>query len=255
MTLPKLIVFDLDGTLYRGDDPCPDALDAVQALQNKAVAVRFMTNNSSKSPEAVADHLQRLGFRAAPDQVMTSALATAQYLASTDVQTAYVVGEDGLRDALTGHGITLTDTDPDAVVVGICRTFHYDQMNHAARLIRNGATFIASNEDATYPLADGNLSPGAGSIVAAIRTASGKDPVVIGKPHPTMLVALMAQAEVSPAETLVVGDRLDTDIECGRRAGCPTWLVLTGVQQDAVAGQNGSPTLRGLIDALDSGDY
>jgi 4-nitrophenyl phosphatase len=120
-------------------------------------------------------------------------------------------------------------SNPDAVVVGICKSFHYDLLSAAMQHIRSGSTFIATNSDTTYPLEGNRLIPGAGSLVAAIQACSGQTPEVLGKPNPLLIQQILAEVKVSPEQCLVVGDRLDTDIEAGRRAGCPCHLVLTGV--------------------------
>jgi 4-nitrophenyl phosphatase len=133
------------------------------------------------------------------------------------------------------------------VVVGICRTLTYEMIAQAADLIRAGAPFIATNTDATYPMAGGRLQPGAGAVVAAIQTAAGREPEVLGKPAPAMLLAAMKEAAVEPASTLMVGDRYETDIHCGQAAGCDTWLVTTGVVRDRPDGQPGGANLRELL--------
>jgi HAD superfamily hydrolase (TIGR01450 family) len=159
----------------------------------------------------------------------------------------FVVGEEGLVQTLLQAGVPVGDDAPDAVVVGISRGFNYDLLERAATFIRQGSVFIATNLDATYPLEKGRLQPGSGAIVAAIEVASGKKPDVLGKPFPDLAFLAIDSAGAAPEETLVVGDRIDTDIACGIAAGCDTFLVTTGVETQIPAGQAGGTDLRSLL--------
>jgi ribonucleotide monophosphatase NagD (HAD superfamily) len=141
-----------------------------------------------------------------------------------------------------------TGDEAESVVAGICQTFTYDLMNGAMQQILAGAKFIGTNPDPTYPMEGNKLIPGAGSIVAAVRACSGVEPLIIGKPNPTMINMVIEDLGLEPSDVLVVGDRQDTDIESGRRAGCPTHLVLTGVTTVPPNGQAYSLDLRGLLD-------
>ncbi|MBI1756886.1 MAG: HAD-IIA family hydrolase [Fimbriimonas ginsengisoli] len=145
-------------------------------------------------------------------------------------------------------GGVVGSAQPDAVVVGICRSLSYDLLDQAMNLILRGALFVATNRDATYPLEDGCLSPGAGAIVAALEACTGVSPVVVGKPEPTLILQLLEEIGVEPEAALVVGDRVETDLEAGRRAGCDTHLVLTGVTTEPHAGQGYSADLGGLLE-------
>jgi HAD superfamily hydrolase (TIGR01457 family) len=240
-------LFDLDGTLYRGDEVIPGAVEKVRELAEAGAIVRYVTNNSTQTPEFFAQKLTRMGFPCTPEQVISSAVGTARYLVEHGVPNAFVVGESGLVSILEEHGVRVTtDEHPAAVVVGLCRTFTYDLMNEAMRRIRAGALFVATNPDATFPQAGGVLTPGAGSVVAAIRACSETEPVVIGKPKPYLIQASMEDAGLRPEETLVIGDRVDTDIESGTACGCPTFLVLTGVAHELPPGQAGGADLSTL---------
>jgi 4-nitrophenyl phosphatase len=241
-----LVIFDLDGTLFRGDEPTPGAVETVGALRDSGVLVRYLTNNSSKTRGFLTAKLARLGFSVSEDEVFSSAIGAASYLHG-QVDSVFVVGEEGLREAFGAEGIRL-DGPPQAVVVGICRSFTYALMNEAMQhLLDPAVRFVATNTDATYPLEEGRLEPGAGSIVAAIAACSGRAPEVVGKPNPFLIDLILSQAGVSPRDCLVVGDRLETDIEAGRRAGCDTHLVLTGVTSVAPEGQAFSQDLRGIL--------
>lgn len=241
-------VFDLDGTLFRGDTVIPGAPETVAELRQRGAKIWFLTNNSSQTRETYLAKLDRMGFRPAADEIMSTAIGAARYLYFAGYRSAYVVGEPGLMETLEHAGIIVTDDRPDATVVGICKSFDYAMLNTAMQTIRGGAKFVATNRDATYPLEGGRFIPGSGSIVSAVETASGVEPFVIGKPNPFLLETILAGSGLEAKDVLVVGDRLDTDIECGHRAGCPTWLVLTGVESTLTSGQLGSIDVSGLID-------
>ena len=248
----RLYIFDLDGTLYRGDAPIPEAVACVGRLRAAGKSVRFLTNNSSQSVEAVAAKLNRLGYAANPSEVETSATGTAAYLKSEGIQSVQCVGEPGLMETLRRAGLQAQGPDEDwadpgeAVVVGICRQFTYAHLAKAMSAIRAGARFISTNADATYPVEGDGLIPGAGSIVAAVRTASETEPYVVGKPSPFLTRMVLERAGVAPSDTLVIGDRMDTDIASGKAAGCDTLLVLTGVTRAAPQGQQFARTLDDL---------
>jgi len=238
------ILFDLDGVLYRGADAVPGAAATVATLRASGKRIAFVTNNSSRAPEAIARHLASLGIEARTDEVETSALATAKLLRSRAAASAFVVGGDGLRDALRSAGVTLVERGADradAVVVGIDPSFTYADLVTGSWLVRSGAALIASNADATYPAADGVTLPGAGAIVAALETATAVTAEVVGKPNEPIFREALRRAGGS--RPLVVGDRLDSDIEGARRLGWDSALVLTGVSTRADIGRTGiTPT-------------
>jgi len=241
-----LAIFDLDGTLFRGEEPIPGAAEAVARTRSRGSEVRFLTNNSSQTRDTYVAKLKRLGFEAHISEVYSSAIGTASYLRDEGLATAFVVGEPGLVHTLEEAGIRAVLDRPDAVVVGICRSFTYDLMNSAMQWIRFGSRFVATNPDPTYPMEGGRFIPGAGSIVAAVQTCSEVEPFVVGKPNPFLIDLILREAKVSPEKALVVGDRMDTDIEAGRRAGCPTMLVLTGATSTAPDGQDWLPSVADL---------
>jgi HAD superfamily hydrolase (TIGR01457 family) len=223
-------LFDLDGVLYRGAEPVDGAAETLATLRSLGKGLAFMTNNSSRTPEAIAAHLTGMGIRAAPEEVETSALATATLLRGRAVASAYVLGEEGLRTALAAAGLTVVDgstTDADTVVVGWDRGFDYAELAAASVLIQRGASLVASNADASYPVEDGLVLPGAGAILAAIQTATGVSAEVVGKPNAPIFWAALDRA--GGGRPLVIGDRLDTDIEGARRLGWDSLLVLTGI--------------------------
>jgi 4-nitrophenyl phosphatase len=244
-----LYIFDLDGTLFRGATAIPGAVDTVAALRAGGAKIRYVTNNSTVARERYVEKLSRMGFAAEPGDVYSSALGAAEHLRGA-VARAHVVGEIGLTASLEAAGIATDDLGrPDAVVVGLYRSFDYDRMARAMRhLLDPRIRFVATNRDAALPVEDGGLMPGAGAIVAALATCSGREPELIGKPSPYLIEWILRDAGVEPRHALVVGDRVDTDIVAGQRAGCAVHLVLTGVTAVAPPGIPWSADLTGVLD-------
>ncbi|MFD2370369.1 TIGR01457 family HAD-type hydrolase [Brevibacillus sp. GCM10020057] len=236
MTSYKGYLLDLDGTIFRGGEAIPGAAAWISYLKEQGIPYLYLTNNSSASPEHVAARLCGMGIEAEPREVYTSAMATAAYLreraaAGTKV---YMIGEDGLYQELLASGFVLTAEDPDFVVVGIDRSFTYEKLAAAARAVRGGAVFVATNADAALPTERG-LYPGSGSLVAAVSLAAAAQPVVIGKPQPIIVRYALERLGTREDETLIVGDNLHTDIEAGANAGLDSLLVLTGYSTRAEA--------------------
>lgn len=238
--------FDLDGTCYRGSDPVPGAADAIQNLFTEGAQIRYGTNNSAADPAKTCEKLRAMGFPCEPDWVYGSGPTTARFLVRNEIESVYVVGEKQLHETLRNSGLKESDR-PDAVIVGICRSFTYDMLANAQAHIMNGARFIATNQDPTFPIEGGRLRPGAGSIVAAVQTATGMGPIVMGKPNPQMILDALSDMELEPGQLLIVGDRQDTDMAAGLAAGCPTWMVLTGVTSKLPSGQVGSADMKALL--------
>src|SRR4051812_4870703 len=236
-------LFDLDGVLYRGTHAIPGAVEAVRAVRAAGRALMFVTNNATRTPDEVASFLQQLGFDAAPEEVVTSAVATAAMLSSRAGASAFVSGERGLREALASVGITVVDGDPEGtelVVVGLARDVTYAKLKRAALLVQRGAELVASNPDRTFPQTDG-LWPGAGALLAAVEAATGATPTIVGKPHPPLFES--ARDRAGARNPLVVGDRLDTDVAGANRLGWDSLLVLTGVStRDDLATASENPT-------------
>ena len=222
------LLVDLDGTLIRGSQPIPGA---AEALANAGLPVVYVTNNASRSPRDTADHLRSLGFSAGADDVMTSAQA-AVVMAADHVDPGarvLVVGHDSFRDLArqAGYEVVLSaDDDPEVVLQGLSRELTWSDLAEGCLAIRRGVPWVASNVDATLPTERG-LLPGNGSLVAALRAATGREPLVAGKPAAGVLTA--AADLVGSTRPLVIGDRLDTDIEGAVAAGMPSLMVLTGV--------------------------
>jgi phosphoglycolate/pyridoxal phosphate phosphatase family enzyme len=230
-----LYVFDMDGVLFRMDDPLPGAAETISRLKSRGDLVYYLTNNSSKSRADYVQKLSQFSIPATEDQIMTSAYALGRLFMERNASGAsvYVVGEQGLRDELTQVGMRIVDYEAeiriDYVVAGWDRQFTYGKLTDAHLAIAAGAEFIATNRDATYPDAGGRTLPGGGAIVAAIETCSGVRPRTIGKPEPYTLELILRTSGARPDECMVIGDRLDTDIAIGKRVGTQTALVLTGV--------------------------
>lgn len=226
---PKALLIDLDGTLYHGGHRIDGADRLILTLQERGIAYLFLTNNSSASAEAVAARLRGMGIPAEARDVCTSAQAAAAYVADRHPSArVMVVGEEGLHEAVLGAGLVVTDERPDVVLQGIDRQLTYSRAAEAVAAIRGGASFVMTNPDLLLP-SDHGFIPGAGSIGAMLRAASGVEPVVIGKPHEPLMRYALERLGVQAREAVVIGDNPATDIAAGARAGCSTILVLTGL--------------------------
>jgi len=227
-------IFDMDGVLYRGTEALPGVQELFDELHHRGLPFRLATNNSMASPTMYVDRLAGMGITADEGSILTSAMATRQYILDHIGATAklHVLGMPALTDQLLAHGdFTVVDPDfetPDAVVVGLDRDATYDKLRKADRGIRYGAQFIATNGDVTLPTENG-LVPGCGALVAALVASTGRHPVVIGKPEAHLLEAAVADMGIGRQQCVMVGDRLDTDIAAGHSLGMLTVMVLTGV--------------------------
>jgi glycerol 3-phosphatase-2 len=244
------ILLDLDGVLYRWPEPIAGSPEAVERLRAAGKRIAFVTNNSSRTPEQVAERLGSLGIRAEPGEVVTSALATATLLAERGTRSAFVIGEEGLRAALAEAGIDLVDASDgvvDAVVVGFDRTADYTTLKDGAVHVERGAALVGSNADPSFPAPGGEAWPGAGALLAVIETTTGRRGEVVGKPEAPLLRRALDQA--GGGRPLVVGDRLDTDIAGAVGLGWDSALVLTGsTRRDDVDASPWPPTF--VVDAL-----
>jgi NagD protein len=223
---------DMDGVLVREEDPIPGAKEFIAALRAQEIPFLVLTNNSIFTPRDLRVRLLRSsGIDVPEESIWTSALATAQFL---DEQrpggSAYVVGETGLTAAIHDIGYVMTDQDPDYVVLGETRTYSFEAITRAIRLVNGGARFIATNPDPSGPSAHGML-PATGSVAALISTATGRSPYFIGKPNPLMMRSALNRLEAHSETTVMIGDRMDTDIISGLEAGLRTILVATGATE------------------------
>jgi len=231
-------LFDLDGVLYRADTAVEYAPEAIERVRASGRSVVFLTNNSSRTPRQVADKLRGLGIPADAEEVVSSALAAAELLRGQGARTAFVIGEDGVLEALADAGVRVVDdghAPVDAVVVGWDRAITYDKLRTACLLVERGARLVATNADASYPAPDG-LWPGAGALLAAVVATTGVEPVVAGKPHAPLFETACRRA--GARRPLVVGDRIDTDIAGAAALGLDSLLVLTGVSAAADASRS-----------------
>ncbi|RCX23524.1 4-nitrophenyl phosphatase [Fontibacillus phaseoli] len=225
----KGYLIDLDGTLYHGSRMIPEADTLIRELEDSGVPYLFVTNNSSRTPGEVAANLNLMGIPAKEEQICTSAVAAAEYIAGQQPRSKVApIGESGLLEALINAGLIIDEDSPDFVVQGIDRSFTYETLTKAARWILGGARYVLTNPDLLLPSQEG-LMPGAGTISAAIRAATGIEPIVIGKPSDILMKHAIDRLGLRNEEVAVIGDNMLTDISAGINAGCGTILVLTGV--------------------------
>jgi len=231
---PEALMFDLDGTLYRGNEIIPGADRLIAGLQRSGMPCLFVTNNSTRTPLEVAEHLRAMGIPAEEEAIVTSALAAAHYVKMLHPGAdTYVIGEKGLREALVNAGLhVLEEGDHERkaalVVQGLDRKLSYDRLTVAVKHLLNGAAFVQTNPDRLLPV-DGGFLPGAGSIGAALQSAGGTDPIIIGKPSQRIMDFSLQLTGTSPEKTWVIGDNPYTDLAAARNVGCPSILVLTGL--------------------------
>ncbi len=219
---------DMDGVLVREEHALPGAAEFLARLVERQRRFLVLTNNSIYTPRDLAARLARSGLTVPENAIWTSALATAAFLNDQlPGGSAYVIGEAGLTTALHEVGYTLTDVEPDFVVLGETRTYSFTAITKAVRLVSAGARFIATNPDATGPSREGPL-PATGSVAAMITKATGREPYFVGKPNPMMFRSALNRIEAHSETTVMVGDRMDTDVVAGIEAGLETILVLTG---------------------------
>jgi NagD protein len=222
-------LMDMDGVLVREEHAIPGADRFIARLRERGTPFLVLTNNSMYTQRDLAARLSASGLDVPEEAIWTSALATARFLESQRPQgTAFVIGEAGLTTALHDAGYTLTERSPDYVVLGETRTYSFERITRAIRLIGAGARFIATNPDSTGPTAEGPL-PATGSVAALISRASGVEPYFVGKPNPLMMRSALNAIDAHSETAAMVGDRMDTDIVSGLEAGMETILVLTGI--------------------------
>jgi NagD protein len=234
----KGVLSDMDGVIYRGKAIISGASEFVQQLLKLNVPFLFLTNNSEQTPLDLLRKLEGFGLHGLKEEnFMTSAMATALFLANQKPRgSAYVIGGAGLTNELYKVGFSITETKPDYVVVGKTVHFNFDMLRKASRLIREGAKFIGTNPDVLDPVESG-WDPASGTILAAVETACGKKPYIVGKPNALMMTIARKRLDVRSSETAMIGDRMDTDIVGGMEAGMKTCLVLSGVTDRATLDQ------------------
>lgn len=240
-TTLKGVLIDLDGVVYTGRIPIPGAAGFLAEARRRGLHFLLVTNNSTTSPELVAERLRGMQIDVQPGEILTSAQAAVGYvkLHAESGARVRIVGEAGLRQEAEQEGfVVVEDGEAQAewVIAGLDRAFTYAKLASATRDILGGARFVATNADALLPVEGGQVVPGAGTMIAAIHTATGVDPVVLGKPEPGLFEhGLRRLGGLAPGDVAMIGDRMDTDVDGGRRAGLRTILVLTGVTTPAQA--------------------
>ena len=229
MNPPKSYLIDMDGVLLSGSTIIPGADEFIERLKAQGTAYLILTNNPLYTPGDLAHRLQRIGLDVPAARIFTSAIATAHFLqAQKPDGTAFVIGESGLTEAIHSVGYIITDHEPDYVVLGETHTYNVERITHAIRLVAAGARFIATNPDPSGPSESG-LVPACGAMAALIETASGVSPFFVGKPNPLMMRTALNYLDVHSEDTVMVGDRMETDMIAGVESGMETILVLTGV--------------------------
>jgi 4-nitrophenyl phosphatase len=227
------LILDMDGVLWHDNEPIGNLSEIFSVISSMGLLVTFATNNATKNVDELLRKLAFFGVSAQAEQIVTSAIAALSYISRHYPSTSriYILGTDSLREQVRHEGFMVLDepnpTNADIVLVSLDTDINYQKLANAGLLIRAGAQFIATNTDKTYPTPHG-LLPGAGTIVAAVAAVSGQEPIVIGKPQPTLFNLAMERMGTQPGETLCVGDRLETDVLGGQNAGCMTAFVLSG---------------------------
>lgn len=227
----RAVVSDMDGVLWRSTDILPGAVDFFQFMRAKQIPFVLASNNSSRSPADYVAKIGKAGLGPVTEaEIVTSATTTADYLKAHYPQgtRVHVLGGSGLHGLVADAGFPSVDTDADVVVAGLDFDLTYDKLRRAALLIRAGADFIGTNDDVTFPSTEG-LIPGAGSLLAALRAATDREPIVMGKPGRAMFETALRILGTAPEHTLMIGDRLNTDIAGAQATGMRTALVLSGV--------------------------
>lgn len=230
----KALILDMDGVIWKGDAPIGDLPTTFQRIRERGLKFVFATNNGTKTPEEYKKRLAGLGVHIDSEQMVTSALGVAFMLAQKFPRgtKVFMIGEDGIRVALEEKGFEVLTveraTEAEVFVMGIDRGINFQKVAEASLLVRAGIPFYTTNTDRTFPTPRGEI-PGSGSWLSVITSATGVEPIVAGKPFPYLMELSLEKLGTSKEETLVVGDRLETDIAAGQAVGCPTALVLSGV--------------------------
>ena len=222
-------ICDMDGVLYHGNRLLPGVIEFVEWLKKENKKFVFLTNSSERTPEELREKLKRMGMEVEKDHFYTSALATAAFLSSQKpFGSAYIIGDAGLSNALYNVGYTMNNVNPDYVVVGESRSYSYERIEQAVNLVINGAKLIGTNSDTTGPGETG-LVPATKALISPIELATGKSAYFIGKPNPLIMRIVLKKLGTTREESIVIGDRMDTDIVAGIESDLDTALVLSGI--------------------------
>ena len=230
----KGFICDMDGVIYHGNQILPGVKEFVEWLYRENKQFLFLTNNSGKTPLELSQKLKNMGLDVDESHFYTSALATAKFLSKQSPNCkVYVIGEPGLYSALYNEGITVSETDPDYVVVGEVFNYNYESVCKAVNLVLKGAKLIGTNSDVTGPTDNGNIIPACRALISPIEMVTGKEAYFVGKPNPLMMRTGLNMLGVHSSEAVMIGDRMDTDIVVGIEGGLDTVLVLSGVTTEA----------------------
>ena len=225
----KGFIIDMDGVLYHGNKLLPGVKEFVKWLQEQRKRFVFLTNSSERTPKELKEKLSRMGIHVDTSVFYTSALATAMFLASQKPRgSAFIIGEAGLINALYNVGYTMNNVDPDFVVMGETRTYSYEKLEHAVNLILKGAKLVGANPDLTGPTENG-IAPATKALIAPIELSTGRNAYFVGKPNPLMMRNALKKINCTREESIIIGDRMDTDIVAGIESEIDTCLVLSGI--------------------------
>jgi 4-nitrophenyl phosphatase len=226
------IIFDMDGVLHRGNAPIPGAVETLAKLRNMGFRILFLTNNGEHPREFFVERLRGFGFEAHVDEMYSSSYGVAQYVHEHLKGKTVFTFSRGMREELEKNRVVVDNTNKaEVVVASLDVELTYDKLVAAFQAIISGAVFLASNEDASYPVENGVLKPGAGAISAALEKSTGRKPTIVGKPQPYMLDIAVKEHGLDKSETLMVGDRLETDILMAKQEGLKSCFVLSGVSR------------------------
>jgi len=246
-------IIDMDGVIYHGNKLLPGVREFVAWLQEEKKRFLFLTNSSERTPEELQEKLHRLGIRVDQTHFYTSALATAAFLSGQKKKgTAYIIGEAGLINALYNVGFSMNNIDPDYVVIGESRSYSYEKIEHAVNLVLKGAKLIGTNPDISGPIEDG-IAPATKALIAPIELATGRSAYFVGKPNPLMMRIALKKLQCTTDETIIIGDRMDTDIIAGIESEIDTCLVLSGITDKNTMTEfpyNPHFVLNGVIDLI-----
>jgi len=225
----EAFICDMDGVIYHGNQLLPGAIEFLKWIEETGKKFLFLTNSSERTPRELREKLIRLGVEVSEKSFYTSALATADFLATqTPAGSAYVIGEAGIINALYEAGYSMNDMNPDYVVVGDTRKYSYHQIEHAVKLVMNGSRLIGTNSDLTGPIENG-IAPATGALIAPIELSTGSKAYFVGKPNPLIMRNALKKLGVRAEAVAIIGDRMDTDIIAGVESELTTVLVLSGV--------------------------
>jgi 5'-nucleotidase len=229
----KGFICDMDGVIYHGNKLLPGVKEFVEWLKAEKKNFIFLTNSSERTIKELQEKMQRLGISLEPKHFYTSALATAAFLSSQKPKgSAYIIGEAGLINALYNVGYTMNNVDPDYVVVGESKSYSYDRIEHALNLVLKGAKLIGTNPDITGPGENGIIVPATKALIAPIELSTGKQAYYVGKPNPLMMRIALRKLGLKREDSIIIGDRMDTDIIAGIESEIDTCLVLSGITDE-----------------------